>query len=120
MLVKIHIEEKDTDIVKEFALNATIIPVNTLGFNKEVVTFQGGSHIITSIDFDTLYKYDLAREYDPKEGLYDRLLKIETHYDSLDDGSRLATELTRVGVYINDYVIINSAGDIIISPFNGK
>ena len=120
MLVKIHIEEKDTDIVKEFALNATIIPVNTLGFNKEVVTFQSGSHTITSIDFDTLYKYDLAREYDPKEGLYDKLLKIETHYDSLDDSSRLATELTRVGVYINDYVIINSVGDIFITPFTSK
>lgn len=119
MLVKIHIEEKDTDIVKEFALNATIIPVNTLGFNKEVVTFQGGSHIITSIDFDTLYKYDLAREYDPKEGLYDRLLKIETHYDKVGD-NRLPTRFVRVGVYINDYVIINSIGDIFITPFSGK
>ena len=120
MLVKINIKEKDPGRIKEFALNATIIPVNTLDFNKEVVTFPGGSHTITSIDFDTLYKYDLAREYDPKEGLYDRLLKIETHYDNLDDGSRLATELTKVGVYINDYVIINSTGDIIITPFTGK
>ena len=62
MSVKISIEEKDPDMVKEFALNATIIPVDTLDFNKEVVTFCSGSHAITSVDFDTLYKYDLARE----------------------------------------------------------
>lgn len=117
---KIHIEEKDSDRVKEFTLNATIILIRTLDFNAKVVPFNGGSHTITSIDFDTLYKYDLAREWNPEEGQYDRLLKIETYYDNVDDGSRLATELTRVGVYINDYVIINSTGDIIISPYSGK
>lgn len=116
---KIHIEEKDPDIVKEFVLNATIIPVNTLDFNKEVVTFQGGSHTITSIDFDTLYKYDLAREYDPKEGQYDRLLKIETQYNRVGN-NRLPTRFVRVGVYINDYIIINSIGDIFITPFTNK
>lgn len=116
---KIHIEETDPDMVKEFALNATIIPVDTLDFNKEVVTFQGGSHTITSIDFDTLYTYDLAREYNSKEGQYDRLLKIETSYNRVGD-NRLPTRFVRVGVYINDYVIINSIGDIFITPFNGK
>ena len=116
---KIHIEETDPNMVKEFALNATIIPVDTLDFNKEVVTFQGGSHTITSVDFDTLYKYDLAREYNPEEGQYDRLLKIETQYDKVGD-TRLPNGFKRVGVYVNDYVIINSTGDIIISPFSGK
>lgn len=119
MFVKIRIEEKDPGIVKEFALNATIIPVDTLDFNKEVVTFQGGSHTITSIDFDTLYVYDLTREYNPAEGQYDRLLKIETSYNRVGD-NRLPMRFVRVGVYINDYVIINSNGDIIISPFSGK
>lgn len=119
MSVKISIEEKDLTRIKEFALNATIIPVNTLDFNKEAVTFQGGSHTITSIDFDTLYKCDLAREYDPKEGQYDRLLKIETSYNRVGD-NHLPTRFIRVGVYINDYVIINSIGDIMISPFSGK
>lgn len=119
MSVKISIEEKDLTRIKEFALNATIIPINTLNFNKEVVNFQGGSHTITSIDFDTLYTYDLAREYDPKEGQYDRLLKIETHYNKVGD-TRLPNEFVRIGVYINDYVIINSIGDIFITPFSGK
>ena len=119
MSVKISIEEKDLTRIKEFALNATIIPVNTLDFNKEVVTFQSGSHTIISIDFDTLYTYDLAREYNPEEGQYDRLLKIETQYDKVGD-TRLPNGFVRVGVYINDYVIINSIGDIIISPFSGK
>ena len=116
---KIHIEETDPDMVKEFALNATIIPVNTLDFNPNVVAFNRGSHTITSIDFDTLYKYDIAREYNPKEGQYDRLLKIETHYDKVGD-TRLPNGFVRVGVYINDYVIISPNGDIIISPFTGK
>lgn len=116
---KIHIEEQDPDLVKEFALNATIIPINTLDFNTEVVAFNGGSHTITSIDFDTLYKYDLAREYNPTEGQYDRLLKIETSYNRVGD-NHLPTRFVRVGVYINDYVIINSNGDIFITPFTGK
>lgn len=119
MSVKISIEEKDPDMVKEFALNATIIPVDTLDFNKEVVTFRSGSHAITSVDFDTLYKYDLAREYNPEEGQYDRLLKIETNYNRVGN-NRLPTRFVRVGVYINDYVIINSIGDIFITPFTNK
>lgn len=116
---KIHIEEKDADLVKEFALNATTIPVNTLDFNPKVINFNRGSHTITSIDFDTLYTYDLAREYNPTEGQYDRLLKIETQYDKVGD-TRLPNEFKRVGVYVNDYVIINSIGDIFITPFSGK
>ena len=116
---KIHIEEQDPDMVKEFALNATIIPVNTLDFNTKVVAFSSGSHTITSVDFDTLYEYDLAREYNPEEGQYDRLLKIETCYNRVGD-HRLPTRFVRIGVYINDYIIINSTGDIMISPFSGK
>ena len=116
---KIHIEEKDIDLVKEFALNATIIPINTLDFNTKVIAFNMGSHTITSVDFDTLYKYDLAGEYNPEEGQYDRLLKIETIYNRVGN-NHLPTRFVRVGVYINDYVIINSIGDIMISPFSGK
>ena len=119
MSVKIHIEEKDPDMVKEFALNATIIPVNTLDFNPKVISFNRGSHTITSVDFDTLYTYDLAREYNPEEGQYDRLLKIETSYNRVGN-NRLPTRFVRVGVYINDYIIINSIGDIFITPFTGK